>query len=60
MSAQILPPPSAGLAVAIQGVWWLQSCEDWTKDGQRRIDPTLGSDPIGILSYAKKNLQRNS
>ena len=36
----------------MQGTWWLVSREDWTKDGQRRIDPTLGADPIGILTYA--------
>ena len=53
MSAQILPDPTTDLATAMPGVWWLLSREDWTKDGQRRIDPTLGSDPIGILSYAK-------
>ncbi|MDP4262799.1 MAG: lipocalin-like domain-containing protein [Bacteroidota bacterium] len=52
MSMQILPPPSSGLATTIQGVWWLQSREDWTKDGQQRIDPVLGADPVGILSYA--------
>ena len=34
------------------GVWWLLSREDWSKDGKQRIDPTLGADPIGILSYA--------
>ena len=36
----------------ISGVWWLQSREDWTHDGQRRIDPVLGSDPIAILCYS--------
>ena len=36
----------------IQGTWWLLSREDHTKDGQRRIDPILGSDPIAILVYA--------
>jgi hypothetical protein len=37
----------------IQGTWWLLSREDYTKDGQRRIDPILDSDPIAILVYAK-------
>jgi len=37
----------------IQGTWWLLSRDDYTKDGQRRIDPILGSDPIAILVYAK-------
>jgi hypothetical protein len=36
----------------IQGTWWLLSREDYTKDGQRKIDPILGSDPIAILVYA--------
>lgn len=52
MSAQILSAPSGSLATAIRGVWWLLTREDWTKDGQQRIDPALGADPIGILSYA--------
>jgi hypothetical protein len=43
---------SASLSAAMQGTWWLVSREDYTKDGQRRIDPVLGSDPLGILSYA--------
>jgi len=51
MSAPTLPDPSYNLAVAIPGTWWLQSREDWAKDGQRRIDPTLGPDPIGMLTY---------
>ncbi len=38
---------------AMQGVWWLISREDWTKEGQKKIDPVLGADPIGILAYAK-------
>jgi hypothetical protein len=53
MSAPTLPAPSGNLATTIQGIWWLQSREDWTKEGQRRIDPILGFDPIAILSYAK-------
>jgi hypothetical protein len=53
MGAPTLSAPSGELAASVQGVWWLQTREDWTKDGQRRIDPILGPDPIGILSYAK-------
>jgi hypothetical protein len=34
------------------GVWWLLSREDRAKDGSPRIDPTLGSDAKGILTYA--------
>lgn len=52
MSSLILPKPSGNLATSMLGIWWLQSREDFTKDGQKRIDPALGADPIGILCYA--------
>ena len=52
MSSPVLPPPSQNLPIDILGVWWLLTREDWTSDGQKKIDPTLGSDPIGILTYA--------
>ena len=45
---------SDSLENTIEGTWWLLSREDYTKDGQRRIDPVLGSDPIAILVYANK------
>lgn len=51
MSSPVLPLPSGNLAADLPGVWWLLTREDWTKDGQRRIDPSLGADPIGILTY---------
>ena len=44
---------SINLEDAIQGTWWLLSREDHTREGQRRIDPILGADPIAILVYAK-------
>ena len=44
---------SNNLENAMQGTWWLLSREDYTKDGEKRIDPVLGSDPIAILVYAK-------
>jgi hypothetical protein len=53
MSSPVLSRPSGKLATDIQGVWWLLSREDWTASGERRIDPVLGADPIGILAYAK-------
>lgn len=53
MSSPVLSPPSGNLATDIQGVWWLVSREDWTASGERRVDPVLGADPIGILAYAK-------
>ena len=34
------------------GVWWLLSREDRANDGSVRIDPTLGPDAKGILTYA--------
>jgi len=34
------------------GVWWLLSREDRAADGSVRIDPTLGPDAKGILTYA--------
>lgn len=52
---ETLPVPTKDLAVKIQGVWWLLSREDWTRNGERRIDPVLGADPIGILCYAKNH-----
>jgi hypothetical protein len=55
MSAPILSSPSSNLLQNIQGVWWLLSRIDWTKDGQRRIDPILGESPIAILAYAKNH-----
>ncbi|HEY6975200.1 MAG TPA: lipocalin-like domain-containing protein [Chitinophagaceae bacterium] len=43
---------SDNLENKIQGTWWLLSREDYTRDGQRKIDPVLGPDPIAILVYA--------
>jgi hypothetical protein len=53
MSAPVLSAPSGNLFSVMKGIWWLVSREDYTKDGQKRIDPTLGADPIGILCYAE-------
>ncbi len=53
MGFQVLSAPTKDLAAAMQGVWWLLSREDYTKDGQRRIDTVMGADPTGILAYAK-------
>jgi len=38
------------------GVWWLLTREDIAEDGSRRIDPVLGSDPLGILTYTADRL----
>jgi hypothetical protein len=34
------------------GTWWLLSREDRAMDGSPRPDPVLGTDAIGILTYA--------
>ncbi|KAB1158100.1 lipocalin-like domain-containing protein [Flavobacterium luteum] len=52
MSSPTLTSPTKNLATAIRGVWWLLSREDWTNDNIKKIDPTLGAEPIGILTYA--------
>ena len=39
------------LAASMIGVWWLQSRLDTAEDGSRREEPSLGSDPLGILTY---------
>lgn len=53
MSAPILSAPTGNLSTDLPGVWWLQSREDWTANGERREEPTLGSDPIAIVAYSK-------
>lgn len=52
MNPIVLPAPSGKLSLEIKGLWLLQSREDYTPDGQKRIDPTLGADPMGILAYS--------
>ena len=39
------------LATALVGTWELQSREDFTRAGERRIDPGLGADPIALLFF---------
>jgi hypothetical protein len=39
------------LASQLVGTWRLVSREDRTTDGERRIDPSLGADPVAILVY---------
>jgi len=50
-----LPKPSGNLSNEMKGVWLLKSREDFTLDGQKRIDPTLGANPSGILAYSGTN-----
>jgi hypothetical protein len=39
-------------AASIIGVWWLRSRIDTAHDGSIRAEPSLGSDPLGILTYS--------
>jgi lipocalin-like protein len=39
------------LATKLVGTWELQSREDFTPAGERRIDPGLGADPIALLFF---------
>ena len=41
------------LATSLVGMWWLESRIDTAGDGSRREEPTLGSDPVGVLVYSK-------
>ncbi len=49
----ILSKPTENLKEKMQGIWWLLSREDWTKEGGQEIDPVLGPSPIGHISYAR-------
>lgn len=55
MQASSMPKPSGKLASEIIGLWLLRTREDWTFDGEKRIDPSLGADPLGILAYGNKH-----
>jgi hypothetical protein len=52
MTAAPLPAPTRDLAQAILGIWSLQTREDLDDSGQRRTDPGLGADPLGMLCFA--------
>jgi lipocalin-like protein len=43
--------PEALLSDALPGTWQLVSRIDRTAAGERRIDPSLGEDPIALLIY---------
>jgi hypothetical protein len=45
------PSPSAPLSTTLVGTWELQSRVDRTAGGERRIEPSLGEDPIALLYY---------
>ncbi|MDE2196859.1 MAG: lipocalin-like domain-containing protein [Gammaproteobacteria bacterium] len=39
------------LSATLIGTWELVSREDYTRNSERRIDPSLGADPIALLTY---------
>jgi len=39
------------LGAQLVGSWWLRTREDRNQDGDLRIDPFLGADPIAFLVY---------
>jgi hypothetical protein len=47
-----LPAPTENLSVSIRGVWKLRSRVDVDAFGERRMDPVLGADPLGVLCFA--------
>ena len=53
MKPDPLPVQETDLATSILGLWGLTSREDYDTNGNRRIDPHLGADPIGILAFSK-------
>lgn len=43
--------PPRPLSKDLIGTWELTAREDFTAGGERRFDPALGADPVGILVY---------
>ena len=52
MNPEPLPAQDTDLAKSIVGVWGLMTREDYDQNGNRLVDPYLGADPIGILSFS--------
>jgi hypothetical protein len=46
-----IPDQSTSLGARLVGTWELVGREDRTVNGERRVDPSLGADPIGLLIY---------
>lgn len=53
MKPDPLPPPSPDLDRAMVGSWRLLSREDYDGEGRRLIDPILGADPMGFLTFTR-------
>ena len=45
------PASECTLSAALPGTWQLQSRVDVTATGERRLEPSLGEDPIALLIY---------
>ena len=45
------PPAAGSLAERLVGTWSLRSREDYNAAGERRPEPSLGSDPIALLFF---------
>jgi len=45
------PSKTGPLAEKLIGTWSLRSREDYNAAGERRIEPSLGSDPIALLYF---------
>jgi hypothetical protein len=45
------PDPSRPLSECLVGTWELLTREDHTRSGDRRIDPSLGENPVALLIY---------
>lgn len=44
-------PPAAPLSASLPGTWELISRIDETDSGERRLEPSLGDDPIALIIY---------
>ncbi len=55
MKVKPLPPPGGNLTDAIVGMWMLKSREDLDAAGQIVIDPFLGEDPLGIITFGPRH-----
>ena len=53
METQNTPSPQP-LSTTLVGTWELLSREDYTPAGERRVEPSLGSDPIALLYFDRQ------
>ena len=52
MKPDPLPAPNAELGKDVLGSWRLVSRDDYDREGRKLIDPILGADPLGMLTFA--------